>query len=105
MQTLALLIETPQNIDLVIDRGLVKIVAPLMLDSASSVRNAAAGTLRNLSALKLDICDSLMEQDIMTPLICYFHEVNSKISCIYEAHLYALFWYIIRFNTVLSLIK
>lgn len=69
-------IEIPENIDEVINQGLVKVAAPLLLDPASSVRNASSGMLRNLSAVKLDICDSLMDQDIMTPLTCYFHEVS-----------------------------
>ncbi|KAI8438557.1 hypothetical protein MSG28_011021, partial [Choristoneura fumiferana] len=33
---------TPENIELVIKKGLIKVVAPLLLDVASSVRNAAA---------------------------------------------------------------
>ncbi|NP_001233145.1 71 kDa protein [Bombyx mori] len=74
LQTLAMFIEIPENIDEVINQGLVKVAAPLLLDPASSVRNASSGMLRNLSAVKLDICDSLMDQDIMTPLTCYFHE-------------------------------
>lgn len=70
------MIESPDNIPHVIERGLVKVAAPLILDTASSVRNAAAGMLRNLSALKLEICGTLMDQDVMTPLTCYFHEVS-----------------------------
>lgn len=68
-------IESPENIELVIHRGLVKVVAPLLFDAASSVRNAAAGALRNFSTLKTEACEALMEQDVMTPLIMYFHEV------------------------------
>lgn len=71
-----MLIETPENIDLVIQKGLVKVVAPLLLDVASSVRNAAAGSLRNLSAVGMEACEGLLEQDVMTPLVCYFHEVT-----------------------------
>ncbi|XP_063822156.1 HEAT repeat-containing protein 3 [Ostrinia nubilalis] len=74
LQTLAMLIESPENIDEIINRGIVKVAAPLLIDAASSVRNAAAGTLRNLSTVKLEVCDQLMEQDIMTPLTCYYHE-------------------------------
>ncbi|CAH2050454.1 unnamed protein product, partial [Iphiclides podalirius] len=74
LQTFALFIESPENIAQAIENGLVKVVAPLLLDTAGSVRNAAAGSLRNMSAVQLEICDALMEQDVMTPLICYFHE-------------------------------
>ncbi|XP_045501868.1 HEAT repeat-containing protein 3 [Colias croceus] len=74
LQTFAMLIESAENIEQVIERGLIKIIAPLLLDPASSIRNAAAGSLRNLSVLRLDLCEVLMEQDVMTPLICYFHQ-------------------------------
>lgn len=75
LQTLALLIEDPGNVPLIIEQGLVKVAAPLLLDAASSVRNAAAGMLRNMSAVSMEICDSMVDQDAMTPLTCYFHEV------------------------------
>ncbi|KAM3967829.1 HEAT repeat-containing protein 3 isoform 2-T2 [Aphomia sociella] len=52
LQTLALLIETPAHLEKVIDQGLMKVAAPLILDAASSVRNAASGTLRNMSTLR-----------------------------------------------------
>ncbi|CAG4978619.1 unnamed protein product [Parnassius apollo] len=86
LQTFALLIESPENIEQTIERGLVKVVAPLLLDPAGPVRNAAAGVLRNLSAVQLEVCDTLMEQDVMTPLLSFFHEhtetwtpeINSK---------------------------
>ncbi|CAG9796568.1 unnamed protein product [Diatraea saccharalis] len=74
LQTLAILIENPDNIEQVTTRGVVKVAAPLLLDSANSVRNAAAGALRNLSAVRLDVCDTLMDEDIMTPITCYYHE-------------------------------
>ncbi|XP_032529076.2 HEAT repeat-containing protein 3 [Danaus plexippus] len=74
LQTFAMLLECPENLEQMIKRGLIKIVAPLLLDAASSVRNAAAGSLRNLSAIRFDLCDVLMEQDVMTSLICFFHQ-------------------------------
>lgn len=74
LQTFGMMIENPENIPQLISSGLVKVAAPLLLDQASSVRNAAAGTLRNLSAVTMANCDSMMEQDIMTPVTCYFHE-------------------------------
>ncbi|RVE48529.1 hypothetical protein evm_006840 [Chilo suppressalis] len=74
LQTLANLIENPDNVEEVITREVAKVAAPLLIDPASAVRNAAAGALRNVSAVKLEVCDALMEQDIMTPLTCYYHE-------------------------------
>lgn len=80
---MALLIESPNNVDQVIKRGLVKVAAPLLLDTASSVRNASAGMLRNLSTVKMEVCDAMMEQDVMTPLTCYFHEVCFRIMLLF----------------------
>ncbi|CAG9117502.1 unnamed protein product [Plutella xylostella] len=74
LQTFACLLESPENIPQLLERGVVKAAAPLLMDSASSVRNASAGALRNLSTVGLEACDALMEQDVMTPLTCYFHE-------------------------------
>ncbi|XP_013191284.2 HEAT repeat-containing protein 3 [Amyelois transitella] len=74
LQTFALLIESAENLDQIISREVVKIAAPLLLDPVSSVRNGAAGALRNMSALKMEVCDAMMEQDVMTSLTCYFHE-------------------------------
>lgn len=70
------LIESSENVALVIKSNVIKAAAPLMLDPANSVRNAAAGAMRNLSATGFEACDSMLEQDVMTPLICYFHEVS-----------------------------
>ncbi|XP_026319667.1 HEAT repeat-containing protein 3 isoform X2 [Hyposmocoma kahamanoa] len=75
LQTFAMLIENPENVEQVLSQGIVKSVAPLLLDPAGSVRNAAAGALRNLSTTKLETCEALMEQDVMTPLVMYFHEL------------------------------
>ncbi|XP_041975497.1 HEAT repeat-containing protein 3 [Aricia agestis] len=74
IQTFATHIEDPETLQNIISRDLIKIVAPHIIDAASSVRNAAAGALRNVSALKFDLCDTLMENDVMTPLICFFHQ-------------------------------
>ncbi|VVC91983.1 unnamed protein product [Leptidea sinapis] len=74
LQSFAMLIENEQNVEQAVSRGLIKIIAPLLLDPASCIRNASAGSLRNLSSLGMSICETLMEHDIMTPLICYFHQ-------------------------------
>lgn len=75
LQTFAMFIESPENIEQVLKQDIVKSIAPLLLDHAGSVRNAAAGALRNLSTTKLETCEAMMERDVMTPLIMYFHEV------------------------------
>ena len=45
-----------------IDKRLLRIVAPLMHDSNVSVQHAAIGALRNISSVRPDICDRMIEQ-------------------------------------------
>ncbi|CAH2102480.1 unnamed protein product [Euphydryas editha] len=78
LQTFAMLIESSESLKQMINQGIVKIVAPLLLDPAGSVRNAAAGSLRNLSTISLEACNMLMENDIMTPLVFYFHQYTES---------------------------
>ncbi|GBP75301.1 HEAT repeat-containing protein 3 [Eumeta japonica] len=74
LQTMALLAESSENVQEIISNDVVRAAAPFLVDSAGSVRNIAAGALRNLSTMGYETCDALIEQDIMTPLICYFHQ-------------------------------
>ena len=46
----------------IVDKRLVRIVAPLMLDHNLAVQNSAIGALRNISLADPDICDHLVEQ-------------------------------------------
>ncbi|XP_059050926.1 HEAT repeat-containing protein 3 [Achroia grisella] len=78
LQTLALLIETPDHLEQVINQGVIKVAAPLLMDAAGSIRNAASGTLRNMSALKMEVCDAMMDQDVMTSLNGFFQEYAQK---------------------------
>ncbi|XP_016984453.2 uncharacterized protein LOC108048372 [Drosophila rhopaloa] len=48
---------------------LVRIAAPLLCDKESAIRNAAAGAFRNLSVFGTEVCDFLVENDIMTALL------------------------------------
>ncbi|XP_069681892.1 HEAT repeat-containing protein 3 [Periplaneta americana] len=69
LQTLATAFDVPESIEDVMKHKVVKVAAPLLFDKSTAVRNAAAGALRNLSACgSHEICDLLVEQDVMTPL-------------------------------------
>lgn len=69
LQTLATVFDAPESIGDVMKHKVVKVAAPLLFDKSTAVRNAAAGALRNLSACgSHEICDLLVEQDVMTPL-------------------------------------
>ncbi|XP_049777192.1 HEAT repeat-containing protein 3 [Schistocerca cancellata] len=55
--------------EMVVQNRIIRIAAPLLLDNDPVVRHAAAGALRNLSACgDPDLCDLLVQQDIMTSL-------------------------------------
>lgn len=66
--SLSLMAGTSQAAEVVLDRRLVRIVAPLLLDTDVSVRHAAVGALKNLSLVSVEVCDQMVQQDVMTPL-------------------------------------
>lgn len=51
------------------DSELVRIAAPLLCDKESAIRNATAGAFRNLSVFGTEVCDFLVENDILTALL------------------------------------
>lgn len=50
------------------EKRLIRILAPLVLDSNLSVQHAAIGALKNISLVDADICDQMIQQDVMTAL-------------------------------------
>ena len=71
-----------KNADIILDKKLIRIVAPLMLDKNVSVQSTAVGALRNISLADPDICEQMVvDQDIMTPLcklLLTFNDVEWK---------------------------
>lgn len=57
-----------QVAEIIMDKKLIRIVAPLMLDSNISVQHSAVGALRNISLASEETCQKMVEQDVMTPL-------------------------------------
>ncbi|NXB74684.1 HEAT3 protein, partial [Donacobius atricapilla] len=56
----------------------VRCLGPLLLDPSLAVRETAAGALRNLSACGgFDICDDMVTNDIMTPLVALLKECST----------------------------
>ena len=53
---------SPEAADAFIEKKLLRIVAPLMLDENVSVKHAAIGALRNVSSIRPDICDQMIQQ-------------------------------------------
>lgn len=54
----------------IIEKKVLKILAPLVLDPAPGVRHGALGALREISLAGNDvICDVMVDDDVMTPLV------------------------------------
>lgn len=74
IQALAFLALNPQKAQTIVESEIVKIVSPLLMDPNPSVRNAVAGALRNLSLCGIEVCENLVEQDVLTPLLTLLNE-------------------------------
>lgn len=74
LQTLAVISQNKQRIDEILESEIVKIIASWLVDPNKSIRNATAGALRNLSVSGITVCESLVEQDVLTPLLALFNE-------------------------------
>jgi len=62
---------------LVILKKIVRVLGPLLLESDKMVTIAAAGALRNISALDPDTADEMVKQDVMTPIEQFFTKFHS----------------------------
>lgn len=75
LQTLATICQNDVNIGAVVESDIVRIAASLLMDSDWSVRHATAGAFRNLSVQSVEICEYMVDQDVLTPLLallnCY----------------------------------
>lgn len=74
IQSMAFLSLNQQKAKAMVDSDIVKIAAPLLMDANKSVRNAVTGALRNLSLCSVEICENLVEQDLLTPLLTLMNE-------------------------------
>lgn len=69
LQSLSTLCQKEHNIEAIVRSDLVRIVSPLLVDTDVNIRHAASGALRNLSAVGVEICEKLVEQDVFSPLL------------------------------------
>ncbi|XP_005052710.1 PREDICTED: HEAT repeat-containing protein 3 [Ficedula albicollis] len=61
-----------------VQRDVVRCLGPLLMDHSLPVRETAAGALRNLSACGgFDVCDDMVTNDIMTPLVALLKECST----------------------------
>lgn len=74
LQALSTLCQREHNIQAIVDSDLVRIASPLLMDPDVNIRHAAAGAIRNLSAVSVEICENLVEQDVLTPLLMLLNQ-------------------------------
>uniref|UniRef100_A0A8C9MMD6 HEAT repeat containing 3 n=1 Tax=Serinus canaria TaxID=9135 RepID=A0A8C9MMD6_SERCA len=71
------LLQQKQVIPAFVQRDVVRCLGPLLMDHSLAVRETAAGALRNLSACGgFDVCDDMVTNDIMTPLVALLKECS-----------------------------
>lgn len=79
LQAIAFLSLSEQKANSICESEIIKIAAPLLMDSNKNVRNATAGAFRNISMCSLDICENLVEQDVLTPLLTLVNEFTNAV--------------------------
>ncbi|XP_055540674.1 HEAT repeat-containing protein 3-like [Wyeomyia smithii] len=77
LQTLATICHNDVNIAAVVESDIVRIAASLLVDSDQSIRHATAGAFRNLSVLSVEICEYMVDQDVLTPLLALLNRYTS----------------------------
>lgn len=60
------------------ETDIIRIAGPLLIDANKNIRNAVAGALRNVSICGVEICEALVEQDVLTPLLTLVNEYTSS---------------------------
>jgi HEAT repeat-containing protein 3 len=97
LQALSHLCQNERNIQAIVSSDIVRIASPFLVDPGKlftceifhflkitttildfNIRHAAAGAIRNLSAVSVDICENLVEQDVFTPLIILLNQYASN---------------------------
>lgn len=75
LQLLATLTENPSHVVAIMELEIIRIIGPyLAAPNNPGLRLATVGALRNVSACGVEVCDSLYEQDLMTPLLALLNE-------------------------------
>lgn len=73
-QSLAVLSEDRNKVEQVCRTEIIRIAAPFLVDKNESLRNACCGALRNISVCGIDVCEILVDKDVLTPLLTLMNE-------------------------------
>ncbi|XP_059158780.1 HEAT repeat-containing protein 3-like [Physella acuta] len=77
-QLMASIVSQPKAIGYLLKENVVKITAPLFLDSCLEVQKNALGALRNMSVYgHSDVCEVMIDNDILTPLTALIKEFGN----------------------------
>lgn len=79
LQAMAFLSLNQKKAAAICEGDIIRIAIPLLVDPNKNIRNAVAGALRNISICGVDICEVLVEQDILTPLLILINEYTSTV--------------------------
>ncbi|CAL8070193.1 unnamed protein product [Orchesella dallaii] len=69
LNSLSVASSKPVYLEEILKSDIFKVVGPLLLDPSISVRHSAAGALRNLSSVNMEVCERMIAADVMTPLV------------------------------------
>lgn len=78
LQAMAFLSLNQKKAEDICESDIVRIAAPLLIDPNKNIRNAVAGALRNISLCGVEICENLVGQDVLTPLLSLINEYTSS---------------------------
>lgn len=78
LQTLSMLCQGERSITSILASQIVRITAPMLVDADQNIRHAASGALRNLSAVSVEVCETLIELDIFTPLLILLNQYATQ---------------------------
>ncbi|XP_064468400.1 HEAT repeat-containing protein 3-like [Ornithodoros turicata] len=66
------------SLGMLLEDSIIRTAAPLLLDKNLSVRHSVTGALRNISAISHDVCSTLVDYDVMTPLVTLLKEYRGE---------------------------
>lgn len=78
LQALSFICQNQQRTQEIQESDIVKIIASWLIDPNQSIRNATSGALRNLSTCGDEVCEQMVKQDVLTPLLALFTEYAGK---------------------------
>lgn len=80
LQSMAFLSLNPKKTEAMCESDIIRIASPLLVDQNANVRNAVAGALRNISLCGINICEVLVEQDVVTPLLSLMNDYINNVN-------------------------